>query len=85
MDKWIPVSKKLPPIGEWVLVTNGKCNGKYCEVMIYHGLKTQIVHRVGEGEYYEEQYHEWTSGHGDVLSKNPLAWMPLPSPYKGGE
>ena len=84
MDKWIFTSEKLPPIGEWVLVTNGKCDGKHCEIMTYHGLKTQRVHRVGGGEY-EEQYHEWTSGHGDILSENPLAWMPLPKPYEPQE
>ena len=81
MNKWIFTSEKLPPIGEWVLVTNGKCDGKHCEVMTYKGLKSEKVYTVGGGEY-EEQYHEWTSGHGDILSKNPLAWMPLPDPYK---
>lgn len=81
MDKWILVTEKFPPIGEWVLVTNGECNGKYCEIMTYKGLKTERIHRVGYGEY-EEQYHAWTSGHGDIRSKNPLAWMPLPTPYK---
>lgn len=79
MNEWIKTDEQLPPIGQWVLVTTDRYQ-KPVEIMCYQGI--QIARRnIGNG-WEEYEYPSWTSGHGDIQSSHPKAWMPLPTPYK---
>lgn len=79
MGKWIKTKEQTPSKGQWVLVTTDDYQ-KPIEIMCYQGT------RVGEeyigGNWKEYEYPSWTSGHGDIQSWHPEAWMPLPKLYK---
>lgn len=82
---WIKMSEKKPPEGQWVLVTNTNHSQKPWEIMLYMGIMVNTMHRFDEnGNLIEEgyKYPAWTSGHGDILSEDPVAWMPMPEPYE---
>ena len=78
-NKWILTEKQLPPRGQWVLVTKNDWQ-KPWEIMCYQGIRIG-KHYIGKG-WEEYKYPSWTSGHGDIMSKHPIAWMLLPEPYK---
>ena len=80
--RWIPTSKKLPNKNQWVLVTTEDYQ-KIAEVMCYQGIRIG-KHDVGNG-WEEYEYPSWTSGHGDIQSSHPKAWMPLPPCYEPQE
>lgn len=83
--KWIKTSEKMPPIGEWVIVTTGD-RQKTAEIKCYMGKRDRKVAQYKGGEWHDyiEIYDAWTSGHGDISGTNPAAWQPLPEPYKEG-
>lgn len=66
--KWVPVSKKLPPIGESVLTTdkNGVVGEQVLEMSRYG--KMLWTDPMNEYEYEFESV---------------LAWCPMPDPWKG--
>lgn len=78
-NKWILTNKQMPPKGKWVLTTTGDYQ-KTCEIKCYMGVKTETIYRYlnGKSEEYEHEYYAWTSGHGDISGRNPVAWMLLP-------
>lgn len=80
--EWIKTNEQLPPKGQWVLVTTDDYQ-KPCEIECYIGVKKHSGYRFvnGKGEDFEEPYHAWTSGYGDI-GESPIAWMPLPEPYR---
>lgn len=82
-NKWILTEEKLPPKGVWVLVSDEKDSQKPWEIMCYEGIETGTQwYYHGDEEIIEHyEYPAWTSGHGDIMSHNPTAWMPLPIPY----
>ena len=67
---WIPCSERLPMMGDYVL-TYRPTMGMRMVVDSYEGYY---------GEDDNEWYEGWVYG-GDKV----LAWMPLPTPYKGGD
>ena len=83
---WIKMSEKRPPDNTWVLVADPNDYQKPWEIMRYLGVMTntryilnsELNERVSE----EYEYPAWTSGHGDILSEDPVAWMPMPEPYE---
>lgn len=77
--EWIKTSEQLPPIGQWVLVSEDDTSCPV-EIMCYQGIKTNERYQDGKWEDYE--YPSWTSGHGDIQDEHPKAWMPLPEPYR---
>ena len=77
--EWIPTSDRLPDKGQWVLVTTERYQ-KPVEIMCYQGVRIG-QHNIGNG-WEEYEYPSWTSGHGDIQSHHPEAWMPLPEPNK---
>ena len=83
MDKWIPVSERLPNKNQWVLITTEDYQ-KPIEIMRYQGIRTGL-HNIGNGGWEQYDYPSWTSGHGDIQSYHPKAWMPLPKPYEPQE
>lgn len=76
---WISTSDQLPDKGQWVLVTTERYQ-KPVEIMCYQGVRIG-QHNVGNG-WEEYEFQSWTSGHGDIRSHHPEAWMPLPEPYE---
>lgn len=78
-QRWIPCSERLPDKNQWVLVTTEDYQ-KLVDIMCYQGIRIGR-HNVGNG-WEEYEYPSWTSGHGDIQSSHPKAWMPLPSEYK---
>ena len=80
-DDWILTKDKMPPIGTWVLVTQNYSQ-KPWEIMCYQGIEIGTCWD-SKNNFKEEHYEypTWTSGHGDIMSHNPIAWMPLPIPY----
>lgn len=80
---WIPVSERLPRASEIVLLSlpeHTMIDGEECYPCVICG------HYIGGNS------EEWgisdgtTVGYGLVAYKHckPIAWMPLPEPYKGG-
>lgn len=72
-QKWIPVSERLPDIGEYYVSEVCLCycsNGAYC----FGELEANIFGQVGWDCERDDDYHEPV---GEVV-----AWMPLPEPYK---
>ena len=79
------MSEKMPPKNMWVLVARPEYYQKPWEIMSYMGIMTNKRRRFDEnGNWIEEEYvyPAWTSGHGDIMSEDPVAWMPMPEPYK---
>lgn len=80
VDKWIPVSERLPRKGEYgkVLVTYIPSGGTlWTTVMIAHysdlmGIAKPSFHI---GEVGKESFQN--------ITEQVTAWMPLPEPYKG--
>jgi len=65
--RWIPVSERLPEHYSYVLVS--KHNGLVC---------TAFYHPADSSD--PEEW--WAEGVGLLLEKPPLAWMPLPEPFR---
>lgn len=82
MDKWIPVSERLPEDGTY-LVTVERVDGKPIIDMRSFAKDLNKVdefdfpkHKSGWYDYYSDRYWEDTG---------VLAWMPLPKPYEPQE
>ena len=72
-DSWIPVTKKLPEIGEWVLVC----------CMYGDGYMDQTIDsRAKDGNWWLNI--EFNDPDPAECCK-VIAWMPLPEPWKGEE
>lgn len=64
---WIPVSERLPEIGQKIL-----CQSKNRSGEIFVGIYRD------KGKYKDSPYFDWKqNGFPSVIS-----WMPLPEPYK---
>ena len=79
--------EEQPRVGQWIPCSEPpKYTGDY--------LVTVGINRYGFGMYdevrtanYNTVYEKWTV-HEDwenAIGTNPIAWMPLPKPYKEGE
>ena len=67
--EWIPCSERLPEIGKEVLLSEP--NAMF--IAEYHGSGDS------EGLWLVDGVHHY------LADANGCAWMPLPTPYKGGE
>ena len=67
---WIPCSERLPSeSGDYLCTIPLDADETYTEVLMFH-----------KGRFYEDDAEWGATYHDDVL-----AWMPLPTPYKGGD
>lgn len=66
---WIPVTEKLPKEAEDVILTFRNSAGIFVEMATCIRGKFYYISDA-DGNYYEEEF------------KEPIAWMPLPDPYK---
>lgn len=71
---WIPVSERLPNDDEDVLVCYSQGGMDVC---YYH-----IDDTFYPTEYADLNETGWFNENGDALYFEPIAWMPLPEPYK---
>ena len=67
-ERWIPCSERLPKYGRNVLITNDKGNVSYGR---FRGV-----------EFWKEDGDSFWTWKKKTI-EHVLAWMPLPSPYKG--
>ena len=74
VHKWIPVDDRLPKDDEDVLVCNSQ---GAMEVCYYH-----IDDTFYPTEYADLNETGWYDENDDMLYLEPIAWMPLPTPYK---
>lgn len=72
--RWIPVSERLPEDDEDVLACYPQGE---MEVVYYH-----IDNSIYPTEYEDLNETGWYNEEGDALYFEPIAWMPLPEPYK---
>ena len=78
-SKWILTKDELPEKGVWVLTTIND-HQKPIEIRCYLGIRRgSKASRKTNYEWVEYEYPAWTSGHGDISSRHPIAWTPLPS------
>lgn len=80
---WIPVTERLPEFEEEVLVTRRFLGSKDIPSSVYVEV-AELVYADDDG------YQEWVSYSDEYKildSKHtyPIAWMPLPEPFKEGE
>lgn len=68
-ERWIPCSERLPEYGEDVLITD--------ECGVY------IARCYNFSRNREEPQASWWYGDANEYRTHPLAWLPLPEPYKG--
>ena len=79
--KWIPVSERLPKDDENVLVYCGQFSGQgVMNIAYYHNDYTFYP-----SEYADLNETGWYDENDDAIYHEPIAWMPLPEPYKGGD
>lgn len=72
-QRWIPVTERLP-----------KKYGKYL-VSVYFD-SCVVVELLWYGQIYgKDAFYYSDSIYGDTEWDEVIAWMPLPTPYKGGE
>lgn len=73
LNKWIPVSKRLPEKNMACLVAVGKLN--FTEMAMYSNLMGTIDHRI---------FYQGDVGHDNFedITEYVKAWMPLPESYK---
>lgn len=76
MGEWhYPNKGDLPPIDEWVIVATQDYQ-KPIDVMTYIGRRIgKCSSSETDFEWQEYEYDAWTSGNGDILDENPIAWM----------
>lgn len=69
---WIPVSERLPDIGDTFLVT----------VMVGTKVETDVADSFGSYiDGFWNTFNDWIEDE----ECHVIAWMPLPEPYKGGD
>ncbi len=81
MSDWIPISKKLPEVGQKVLVTS---YGRVCYAMMVSvdGSSGYPVFRLQDS--LKERVVCETTVHSPYTEGRIIAWMPLPDPYEIG-
>ena len=73
-EPWIPVNEKLPKNDEGVLI----CSPRGVMAVAYYHI---------DDTHYPTQYADlnetgWCDEEGEAIYFEPIAWMPLPKPYK---
>lgn len=76
--RWIPVTERLPEKDNHCVLVTYKDGNDYFVKQMYYGKA-----------YFERSskicFYDSDSEYGDVEYRGVIAWMPLPTPYKGGE
>ena len=75
---WIPITERLPKDDEDVLVYCGQFSGQgIMNIAYYHSDYTFYP-----SEYADLNETGWYDKNDDAMYHEPIAWMPLPDPYK---
>lgn len=73
-ERWIPCSERLPEEDEDVLI----CNSQGTMEVAYYYIDDTCY----PTEYADLNETGWYDNDDDALYFEPIAWMPLPEPYK---
>lgn len=79
-NKWIPITVSMPELGVKVLVQRDRYGESNFDIGYYDGHYEREYWHNGT-KYIEKVPHWWYFG-GRLSDENPIAWMPLPKPYK---
>ena len=83
MDKWIPVSERLPKDGTYLVTLEG-INGKpRIDMMSF----AKDLYKVDEFDFPKHKcgWYNYDSEYGYWECTKVIAWMPLPKPYEPQE
>lgn len=84
-ERWIPCAERLPEEGRMVIVTIRGHDVIRCEddETLEEAIdRVMQMLRVSVGFLYEDG---WNGADGYPMMVRPVAWMPLPEPWKGEE
>jgi hypothetical protein len=83
--EWTPVEKELPEEGgEYLVSMEARFTGTFAYVDIAHF--TEDLYAVNDYEFQDKKgiagFYKHSSEWGEDYEVNPIAWQPLPEPYK---
>ena len=84
MSEWIPCSERLPEITHFMYDVHPFSDNVLVFVRNEYGAERMVIGCV-ESEYEYHRWHSWSlTLHpcDEKFSWIPVAWMPLPEPYK---
>ena len=85
MDKWIPVSERLPEDGTYLVTVEGMDGEPRIDVKSF----AKDLYKVDEFDFYNKKgkygWYNYDSEYGYWENDKVIAWQPLPEPYEPQE
>lgn len=82
VQKWIPVSERLPTKGKYLCLCDGDAKTSYIKICSF----ADNLYAVDEFDFYDYEnvagFFDYDSEYGYFRQNNVTHWMPLPEPPK---